>query len=148
MVNATVSYAYNQGLAEGNLTNGSATSMAGLQKPAQTLLTADCDTGETNNLTPVPDPTNPNDPTHQYIISRVAWPNTISGCYGSAGGNCGAALNNLGLNAPSSFPNPISFYDSQARHTAGDNISFADGHSKWVRDSQITWDYQYGTFAN
>jgi len=154
MVNQTISYAYNQVLAEGNLTGGNPTTLAGINLPSQMMSIADCDTGETNSLTPSPNPANPQDPLHSYIISRVAWPNAISGCYGAAGANCGAALNNLGLNAfcnpasgPPCIPNPPSFYDSQARHTSGDNLTFTDGHSKWHRDSTITWDYQYGSFA-
>jgi prepilin-type N-terminal cleavage/methylation domain-containing protein len=144
MVNATVSYAYNQALAEGNITNGSPTTLAGINLPAQLMLTADCDTGETNSL-PMPNAADPNDPLHHYIISRVAWPNVIPNCYATE--DCGAALNNFGLGYPQQFPHPLSFYDSQARHTSGDNLSFTDGHSKWVRDSQITVDYQFGTWA-
>ncbi len=147
MVNATVNYAYNQALAEGNITSGNPTTLAGLQLPAQTMVIADSDTGETNSL-PQPDATNPKDPLHTYIISRVAWPNTIGGCWGPPIlTTCGAALNNLGIGEPSQLPYPESFYASQARHSQGDNLSFADGHSKWVRDVNITLDYQYGSWA-
>ncbi len=150
MINAQVNYAYNQALAEGNITNGNPTTLAGLQHPAQVLAIADCDNGETNSLVPVPNPGNPQDPYHQAIISRVAWPNEISNCYSTE--SCGAALNNFGVALPSQFGQgnvqPLSFYDTQARHTAGDNLTFADGHSKWLRDSRITWDYQFDTWAN
>src|SRR5579862_2964608 len=56
MVNAPVSYGYNQALAEGTLNGGSSPiTLAGLNLPAQTMAAADCDTGETNSL-PRPDP--------------------------------------------------------------------------------------------
>jgi prepilin-type N-terminal cleavage/methylation domain-containing protein len=147
MVNAIVNYAYNQALAEGNLTNGSPTTLAGMGLPAQTMLVADSDTGETNSL-PMPSATNPQDPLHSYIISRVAWPNVIPGCWGPPIlPTCGAALNNNGIGEPSQLPYPESFYASQARHSQGDNLGLADGHSKWVRDVNITLDYQFGTWA-
>jgi prepilin-type N-terminal cleavage/methylation domain-containing protein/prepilin-type processing-associated H-X9-DG protein len=147
----TINYAYNQALAEGNISGGSATTMAAIKSPAQMLAIADCDSGETNNLVPAPDPSNPADPYHQAIISRVAWPNEVSGCYGTEG-PCGAALNNFGVQLPSQFGvapvQPLSYYTSQARHSGGDNITFADGHAKWMRDNQIVWDLQYDSWAN
>jgi prepilin-type N-terminal cleavage/methylation domain-containing protein len=157
MVNVPINYAYNQAFAEGSIGNGGSlgnpVTLASLNLPAQILAMADCDTGETNSL-PEPNASNPQDPLHQAIISRVAWPNTIADCWpstgwtGGGGGNpdCGAALNNIGIYYPSQFPHPLSFYDSQARHTQGDNLTFADGHSKWVRDTAITFDYQFGTW--
>jgi prepilin-type N-terminal cleavage/methylation domain-containing protein len=150
LINSPNNYAYNQALAEGTLYGGSggaATTLASLGLPAQILAIADCDTGETNSI-PRPDPNNAADLNHTYIISRVAWPNATSNCY--AGGNtaCGAALNNDGYGIASQLPHPTSYYDSQARHTAGDNLTFADGHSKFVHASSITADYQFGTWTH
>jgi prepilin-type processing-associated H-X9-DG protein len=129
--------------------------MAALKSPAQTLAMADCDSGETNSLTEpdgsIPQSSNPADPYHQAIISRVAWPNEVSGCYATEG-PCGGSLNNFGVSLPSQFGvapvQPLSYYTSQARHSGGDNITFADGHSKWMRDNQIVWDLQYDSWAN
>ena len=148
MINAVVNYAYNQEFAEGDLSNGSPTTLAALQLPAQTLLVADSDTGETNSL-PMPNAANPADPLHHYIVSRVAYPNAPPNCWTNAAtqATCGAALNNNGIGLVSQFPNPPSFYDTQARHSQGDNLGFADGHSKWVRDTSITLDYVFGSFA-
>src|SRR5579871_5266962 len=130
LANVTVSYAYNQVLAEGNLTGGSATTLAAIKTPAQMLAIADCDEGETNFLSPAPDPTNPNDPYHQAIISRVAWPQDLTPCYNPFNPACGAALNNNGYALPGHLPHPDNFYDPQARHSFGDNLTFGDGHSK------------------
>lgn len=147
----TISYAYNQALAEGQLTNGGATTMAAIKSPAQMLAIADCDSGETNFLSPTPDPANPDDPYHNAIISRVAWPNQVTPCY-NGNLSCGAELNNDGIALPSQFGTggvqPLSFYTSQARHSGGDNITFCDGHAKWLRDTKITWDLQFDSWAN
>ena len=148
LVNAPVNYGFNQVLAEGNLSNGGATTLAAIQSPAQLMAIADCDEGETNFLSPAPDPSNPNDPYHQAIISRVAWPNELSSCWNPFNPACGAALNNFGYQFLGKLPFPDSSYDPQARHSYGDNLTFADGHSKWLRDTRITWDYQYDSWAN
>jgi prepilin-type N-terminal cleavage/methylation domain-containing protein/prepilin-type processing-associated H-X9-DG protein len=150
MINATVSYGYNQEMSEGAIgSGGGATTMAALTKPAQTKLVSDCATGEDNSPGfPVPpDATNPADPRHSYINSRMAFPQTTADCWQNQA-NCGATANNDGIFAPSSFPHPLSFYDSQARHTSGNNLTMADGHSKWVRDTNCTWDWIFGSFAN
>lgn len=148
LVNATISYAFNQDLAEGVISNGSATTLAALQQPAGTLIISDCITGEDNffDISLMPDVTNPGDLRHQYINSRVAFPNVPSDCWSNTN-DCGAVQNNNGIYLASQFPRqPISFYYNQARHTQGNNLAMADGHAKWVRCTAATLDYIFGTF--
>lgn len=150
LVNQTISYGFNQTLAEGVMTSGNPTTLAALQQVASTKVISDCNTGEDNSfgISLMPDPTNPNDIRHSYINSRIAFPNAPADCWSNTN-DCGAAQNNNGIYLANKFPHqPISFYDPQARHTDGNNLVMADGHAKWVRDTQATLDYIFGTFAH
>lgn len=118
-----------------------------LQKPAETMLLADSipiSTGSpyfgNGNWTTYPDPSNPNDPGHYCIITRVAYSDNAACTYGCPGGT--------GPNAGTPCAPPQSAWDAWARHTAGENLGFCDGHSKWFRDSNIQNDLFKGTQPN
>jgi prepilin-type N-terminal cleavage/methylation domain-containing protein len=134
MANAVINYGMNGELYEGGVCNNysSGCTQASLQNPSNTLLIADCVTGATNGHVPNPDP---NDPSHHYLISRVAYPNTPADCWSNTA-TCGATYDNL-IPEQSPYAN---IFDQQARHSQGDVISFADGHVKWYRARRITWD--------
>lgn len=126
LVNAEVSYGMNEPLSTGTLCgapNSSGCSQAAIQQVAQTLLIGDCVIALTGNF--LPDRTN-NPQSANYVLSRVAYPNCTTN-------PCGAYLNDNGIYTAQPQ------YDNQARHSQGDIVGFADGHAKWLRDSQITW---------
>jgi prepilin-type N-terminal cleavage/methylation domain-containing protein/prepilin-type processing-associated H-X9-DG protein len=95
--------------------------LAEVDKPADTLLLADCITcfAEFNR----PEGTiNYNDPNYNYVHGRVAWPK-------SAGDPDNAGWQEGRPDAPPE-------YDKYARHSAGNNVAYADGHVKWLRASR------------
>jgi prepilin-type N-terminal cleavage/methylation domain-containing protein/prepilin-type processing-associated H-X9-DG protein len=103
-------------------------------RPAQTLLIADMANGLTAGPSGGrPDRTNANDPRHKYIMRRVAYANHCDGTWW--GGD-------------QAFHNPAWDTEVCTRHTAGSNIGFADGHSKWLRAQRITDDLYFGDQAN
>ncbi|HEV2473085.1 MAG TPA: hypothetical protein VGS41_10490, partial [Chthonomonadales bacterium] len=120
------------------------TTLAQLQNPASTMVLADAvwpTTGSAYNGNPsdwtrTPDPNNPNDPAHYCLIHRVSYPNDPA-----------LAFDYVPPDFPSCNSAPPQF-DAYARHSNGDNIGCADGHSKWRRDSAITNDLYAGTFVN
>jgi prepilin-type N-terminal cleavage/methylation domain-containing protein len=128
--NATISYGMSEPLEQGYaFGNGiSPTTLAAVPKPAETLMIADCN----NGLTAEAPPTSATDPVGQQLIGRVAYPNAPANCW-SVTATCGAAQDN-----PASQPGFPAVFDSQARHSGGDLIGFADGHAKWLRDTNIT----------
>ncbi len=136
LYNVPVNYGMSESIEQGYLCGGSACSDAALTVPANMLLLGDCAIGLTGAGPPS---NNPTDPAHHYIISRVAYPNMIANCFGSAWPTCGAAANDHGDYRPDLSPN-ASVFDQQARHSGGSLIGYADGHAKWMRDNQITWD--------
>lgn len=109
--------------------------LARADRPANMLLIADsittsvcCANGR------FPDQNNPNDPNHKFIIRRVAYANQCDGTwYGGADQNRHQS-NWEGNNC--------------ARHQAGANIGYVDGHAKWSKQQAITDDLYYGTQAN
>lgn len=137
MANATINYGMSESLHNGNVCGQgtSGCSLASLQKPAQTLVVADCIIGLTTGWGPSSDP---NDPAHRYIISRVAYPNAPANCWSNTA-TCGAAQNDIGDFRPD-ISQYADLFDQQARHAQGDIIGFADGHVKWMRARQITFD--------
>ena len=83
----------------------------------------------------LPDANNPGDPRHNCIIYKVAFANT--------GGS--SLLSPYGDHDPCNEILPA--FKALTRHSEGSNLTFADGHSKWLRDSAISIDYVMGTFA-
>ncbi len=85
--------------------------IASLDTPASTLVVADCNTGLTTGWTPSSDP---NDPLHRYIISRVAYPNIPPGCWGNTA-TCGATQVDVGdYRSDTNVNYPV--FDQQTRH--------------------------------
>ena len=138
LLNAIINYGMSEPLEQGSLfgAGNSPTTIAALTFPAQTLLFADCSVG----LTAEGPPANATDPVGQQILGRVAYPNTPADCWPNTGA-CGAAQDNP--NAQAGFP---AIYENQARHTGGDVIGYADGHAKWLRDTNITKTLLIGGF--
>lgn len=130
LTKALMSYTANEGLLNGG-TFGS-TADAAVSKPAQVLLIADGINGLTAANGNLPDPNNPNDPNHQYILRRVAYAN---GCDGTWYGDGPVAL-------------PAWDGNNCTRHSAGSNIGYADGHAKWLKNSRITLDLLNGAQTN
>ncbi len=117
--------------------------LAGLDKPAQTMALADVAAmtagtiySPTSGWGILPDASNPNDPAHKCIIYKVAYSN-------SAGS---PLISPYGDNDPCDATPPA--WDSLTRHSLGANLTFCDGHSKWLRNGNIKIDYMMGTFAN
>lgn len=139
-----IDYGISEPLHNGSLTgNGGTgpTSLAALQKPAQTLLVADCATALTAggaDYAALAADTNRTMPEHNYLISRVAFPNIPSGGWNNTS-TCGGCSSDK--DALAGFEK----FKSQARHTYGTNIGFADGHSKWVRSDKANNDLFAGT---
>jgi prepilin-type N-terminal cleavage/methylation domain-containing protein/prepilin-type processing-associated H-X9-DG protein len=139
MINQSVNYAMSEPLEAGNVCgqdgNHSGCNEASLNQPASTLLIADCNTGLTTGWSPSTDPA---DPLHHYIISRVAYPNAPAGCWGSTA-TCGATQVDVGdYRSDINVNYPI--YDQQARHSGGNMVGYADGHVKFLKDNRTTWD--------
>jgi len=104
-------------------------SLASIDSPAETYIVADCATllsgydgyGDWQKAKAGGDP---NDPLLQHRIVRVAYPNAP-----------GSFLYN---GNPTAGPFPASL-DSYARHAqTGNNIGYADGHTKFVRTDQTS----------
>ena len=116
--------------------------LASLSKPAQTMALADVVgmTGGTiyggnNDWGDLPDANNPNDPRHNCIIYKVAYANQ----------GASSLMSPYGNEDPCSQTPPA--WDSLTRHSLGSNLTMCDGHSKWLRNSQIKIDYVMGTQA-
>lgn len=137
LLDVPIGYGISEPLESGNVCGASSSgcTQASLATPANTLVVADCNTGLTTGWSPS---TNPTDPLHRYIISRVAYPNAPPGCWGATA-TCGATQVDIGdylSNASPNFPT----FDQQARHSSGNLIGYGDGHAKWLRDNRTTWD--------
>ena len=129
MAHAIVSYGGNEPLFQG------APQLASIDAPSETFIVADCATilsgydgyGEWQNLKKTGN--DPNAPAQQYHITRVAWPsgnNNIPGYYD--GSSAGA------WHQPAQAA-----WDNYARHAStGNNIGYADGHTKFLRSTQTT----------
>ena len=126
---AVPSYGGNEPLFDSN------PALAQMDAPSETFIVADCNTllsgtdgyGAWQALKAAGN--NPNDPAQQYHITRVAWPsgnNNIPGYYdGSTNGAWHAQ--------------PQAAWDNYARHAqTGNNIGYADGHTKFLRAVQTT----------
>ncbi len=144
LLDVPISYGISEPLESGNVCgqdgNHKGCSVASLPTPANTMIVADCNTGLTTGWSP--SSSDPNDPLHHYIISRVAYPNTPPGCWGTTA-TCGAAQVDVGdlrsdINA--NFPS----FDKQTRHSGGNTIGYADGHVKFLKDNRTTWDLYTG----
>ncbi len=148
LYNAQISYGMTEtmmcGEANGNWGSASsAVTLASLNKPSETMVLADAaimsagtiydGDGNWGNL---PDPSNPNDPRHSCILYKAAYANM----------GASSALSVYGNEDPCNSALPE--WNSLSRHTQGSNLTFSDGHSKWLRNSKITIDYAMGTFAN
>jgi prepilin-type N-terminal cleavage/methylation domain-containing protein len=139
-----VSYAMSEPLESGGLCGNGNTgpcSDASITYPAQSLLLAD----GMNLLTSdgIPPSNAPTDPSHNYIMERVAFANGPADCWPNTTA-CGASYSGYTY-AQIAAAVGQSALDSQARHTAGDNLALCDGHAKYFRDSNITWDWYAGT---
>lgn len=109
----------------------------GLDRPSESLLVADCLQGLTDDLFGRPNRADPNDGWHKVIISRVAYANGPPNCYTAPDdGSCGARQQG----SIASFGAKAEQYDKQTRHSQGSAIVFADGHARWMRSRQITYD--------
>jgi prepilin-type N-terminal cleavage/methylation domain-containing protein/prepilin-type processing-associated H-X9-DG protein len=109
----------------------------GLDRPSDSLLVADCLQGLTDDLLGRPKREDPADPWHNVVISRVAFSNGPENCYTAPDdGSCGARQRGTIV----SFGAKAELYDRQTRHALGSNLCFADGHAKWMRARQITYD--------
>ena len=128
LLNQLMSYGMSEYLHGGYI--GVGPKLASIDKPAQTLLLADCITALSCCLTGGrPDRNNPNDVRHRFIMRRVAYANQCDGTWW--GGD-------QTINKPE--------WDGEncTRHNAGANIAFCDGHSKWARNQRITDDLYGG----
>ncbi len=148
LANAPLGIIGNQTLLEGDWSGFAPVTDAALTVPAQTFILADgTPTGESGYFGQSqwqPDPTNPNDPRHKTIIARVAWANCF---YNGPSNMCGGSQDDSGDFGPYTAAQ-LAQFQTQARHSGGENIDYADGHSKWSRDTQITIDLLWGTQAN
>jgi prepilin-type processing-associated H-X9-DG protein/prepilin-type N-terminal cleavage/methylation domain-containing protein len=133
-----VSYGMSEMLSKGTACrdkgNGPCTD-GGLDRPAESLLLADCSQGLTNDLGERPDRSNSSDPRHQFLITRVAFANAPEDCYVNPL-RCGAAR----AGTLASFGASAAEYRRQVRHQTGSNIVFADGHAKWLPLEAIVYD--------
>lgn len=129
LVHSVVSYGGNEPLFNSN------PQLASIDAPSETFIVADCNGllsgydgyGEWQNLKKTGN--DPNAPAQQYHITRVAWPsgnNNIPGYYD--GSSAGA------WHQPAQAA-----WDNYARHAStGNNIGYADGHTKFLRSTQTT----------
>ena len=149
LANAPLGIIGNQTVLEGDWSGFTPVTDAALTIPAQTFLLADgTPTGESGYFAQSyqPDATNPNDPRHKIIIPRIAWANCW---YNGATNMCGGSIDDATGSVQTSFTAAqLAQFETQARHSGGENIDYADGHSKWARDTQITLDLLWGTQAN
>jgi len=136
VANQRMSYGVSEPLHFGELYGDGShpTSDAVLEKPAQTIWIADSVWPSTGSpygcgSWTYPDPSNPNDPAHESIIRRVAYPNPPN--------------DGTWQNDPCNYANPA--WDSESRHSMGANIGYADGHVHWLRNSRVTDDLFRGT---
>jgi prepilin-type N-terminal cleavage/methylation domain-containing protein len=134
--NQKVSYGFNEPLHFGELYSWpgvSPTSDATLQKPAQTLVIADSVHVTSGSPTTgvFPDPGNPKDPLHNCLMRRVAYAQNNDGTWA---GDCS------GTNKPE--------WDSGSRHSAGQNLGYADGHAGFKRNTQTNYDLFRGDQTN
>ena len=148
LMNVPVSFAMSEPLESGggcghantppNIEGGC--SDAAIDYPAQSLLIGD----GMNLLTADgrPNRASASDPAHQFIMERVAFANGPADCWPNTN-NCGAAQSGFTYAQIAAKVGQAAL-DSQARHTAGDNIGLCDGHAKFMRDSQLTWDWYFG----
>jgi prepilin-type processing-associated H-X9-DG protein len=111
--------------------------------PSKTLLVADCDEGLTGTSPGLPNPNNPSDPLHQYIITRVAYANAPLDCWSDPTNCAGANDGSLAM-----FGAEATRWTSQRRHVTGSNLCFADGHTKWYAYDKITYDLYAGAGQN
>ena len=99
-------------------TNLSFETLAVLEEPANTVAIADC--------------------SHQVfasIVGRIAWANSTDHVrYGSGGP------------WPNGDPNYMT--DAYSRHNSGENMTFADGHAKWMASTAIYGKGNSDTFMN
>jgi prepilin-type N-terminal cleavage/methylation domain-containing protein/prepilin-type processing-associated H-X9-DG protein len=129
LVHSVVSYGGNEPLFNSN------PSLSSMDAPAETFIVADGNSmlsgfdgyGDWQALKAAGNPQN--DARQQYHITRIAWPsgnNNIPGYYdGSAAG---------AWHAPAQAA-----WDNYARHAqTGNNIGYADGHTKFLRSTQTT----------
>lgn len=143
LLNQTISYGMSEPLESGGgCGNGDKgpCSDASVDRPADSLLIADCMNGLTANGRP--NRADPTDVHHQYIIERVAYANGPADCWPNTN-TCGAANDGSIATYLAAGLNP-DLFDSQSRHSKGDNIGFCDGHAKWRTTKSITWDLFWG----
>jgi prepilin-type N-terminal cleavage/methylation domain-containing protein/prepilin-type processing-associated H-X9-DG protein len=132
-----VNYGMSETLSTGRICNvDDACTEGGLDRPAESMLVADCHQGLTNDFGGRPKRNDPNDPWHRVIITRVAYANGPADCYANPDDSCGAKM----AGSVASFGPRAALYDKQTRHAEGSNIAFTDGHVKWYKARQITYD--------
>jgi len=128
VINQFLSYGSNEPLLNGSY--GSPKDSL-VDRPASTYLIADSITALSGGYGR-PSRSNPADPTHNYLLRRIAYANGCDGTWYADG------------------PVALPAWDDVdcVRHSGGANIGFADGHAKWMRASRITWDLGMGDQGN
>jgi prepilin-type N-terminal cleavage/methylation domain-containing protein/prepilin-type processing-associated H-X9-DG protein len=127
VINQKLSYGMNEYVS--NDTDGF-NGMAAQDRPAQTLLVAESITSFAC-CGSRPDRNNPADPRHRFILRRVSYANQ---CDGTWAGD--SAVHNAAWES-----------NQCTRHAGGENVGYADGHVKWSKAPQITWDLFHGDQA-
>ncbi len=149
LINSVLGYDGNQTLLEGDWSGFAPVTDAALSKPAETFVVADgIPTGYSGYIDQSvrPNATVPTDPHHNNVIARVAYANLPSNCW-SNNATCGGVQDDIGNDGPWNSTEQQT-WAPQARHSEGENVEFADGHTKFQRATQITWDELFGDQSN
>ena len=131
---APMSYGGNEPLFNSNA------KLASMDSPSETFIVADCNTmlsgydgyGDWQNLKRAGNPQG--DARQAYRITRVAYPtgnNDIPNYYGNA----------------YQGPFKAGWDDTYSRHAPGNNVGYADGHTKYLR-ANLTTIHLYGVYQN
>jgi len=133
LMDQSVDYGYNEPISTGLMCHADGPCNVGTTaNPSFTLLLADCDQPLTGSSTLVPSDTNAADPVHQYIITRCAFANVQFEFIPP-----GAALSSFGGLQRVILEHGI-------RHSTGSNIAYVDGHVKFRRSENVTFDLFIG----
>ena len=133
LIHSVVSYGGNEPLFDSN------PALAQMDSPAETFIVADCNSmlsgtdgyGAWQALKAAGN--SPGDVAQGYHITRLAWPsgnNNIPGYYD-------------GSTAGAWHANAQVAWDAYARHNPGNNVGYADGHTKYLR-ANLTTIHLYG----
>ena len=137
LIHSTVSYGGNEPLFDSN------PSLSQMDAPSETFIVADCNSmlsgtdgyGAWQTLKAAGN--SPNDPAQLYHITRVAWPSGNNNIPNYYDGSTAGAWHQ---------PAPAA-WDAYSRHNPGNNVGYADGHTKYLRAAQTTI-HLYGVTGN